>query len=55
MNRSVFYNGKIAVPGGFVEGMAIEGQNIVRLGSSEEVCAIQIGRASCRERVFLTV
>ncbi|PKL02130.1 MAG: hypothetical protein CVV55_06005, partial [Synergistetes bacterium HGW-Synergistetes-2] len=40
MSKSVFYNGKIAVPGGFVEGMAIEGQNIVCLGSSEEVCEI---------------
>jgi predicted amidohydrolase YtcJ len=41
VSKSVFYNGKIAVPGGFVEGMAIEGQNIVCLGSSEEVCAIR--------------
>jgi hypothetical protein len=37
VNRSVFFNGKIAVPGGFVEEMAVEGQTIVRLGSSGNV------------------
>ncbi len=39
MSRFVFYNGRIAVPGGFAGGMAVEGQTISRLGSSEDVLA----------------
>lgn len=41
MKRKVFYNGKIAVPGAFLEGMAVEGQRIAFLGSSEEALSIQ--------------
>ena len=41
MRRTVLYNGRIATPGGFVRGMATDGQRIALLGSSEEVLALR--------------
>ncbi len=40
LRRTVLYNGRIATPGGFVRGMATDGQRIALLGSSEEVLAL---------------
>ena len=37
--KRVFHNGKIAVPGGFASGIAVDGQTILSVGSSEKVLA----------------
>ncbi|NLB84080.1 MAG: amidohydrolase family protein [Synergistaceae bacterium] len=37
--KIVLYNGKIAVPGGFASGIAVDGQTILSVGSSEDVLA----------------
>ncbi|MDI9369883.1 MAG: amidohydrolase [Synergistaceae bacterium] len=39
MRKTVLYNGKIATPAGFVEGMVADGQRIAFLGGSEEALA----------------
>lgn len=37
--KTVFYNGKVAIPRGFASGLAVDGQTILSVGSSEEVLA----------------